>query len=89
MFQLVTERGKYLKIRENVNKNDVMEAFSMPVDELYCGKIIEVTSPRAVYRARIGDTYESIAGAYGVSAEKLKELNSDAALYPTKAVWIP
>ena len=89
MFRLVTERGKYLRIRENVQKDEVTDVFSMPVDELFCGKIVEITSPKQVYRARVGDTYESIARTYGVSVEELKKLNSDNAIYPTKAVWIP
>ncbi len=89
MFQLVTERGRYLRIRANVEKNDVIDVFSVPADELYCGKILELTSPKKVYHARIGDTYESIARAYGVSSDELRELNSDRAIYPTKAIWIP
>lgn len=89
MFRLVTERGKYLRIRANVTKNDVTATFSMPVGELFCGKILELTSPKQVYRAMVGDTYESIATKFGVSVDELKELNSDSAVYPTKAVWIP
>lgn len=89
MFQLVIERGKFLKIRENVKETDVTKVYNMPVDGLYCGKIVEITSPKCVYRARIGDTYERIAQNYGVSAEKLKEMNSDGAIYPTKIIWIP
>lgn len=89
MFQLVTERGRYLRIRANVNKNDVTDVFSIPADGLFCGKILEMTSPKTVCRARIGDTYESIAHAYGVSVEELKKLNSDQPVYPTKVIWIP
>lgn len=90
MFLLVTERGKYLRIRKNVKKDQIIRLFSVPVTgEAYCGKIILLTEPKRFIYANAGASYKSIAQKEGVDEEQLKRLNGGEVIYPTKRVWLP
>lgn len=89
MYSLITERGKYLRVRKGVGKEDVIAVFSVPADGLFQGKIIMIGEPKRFCYARVGDTYASIARRERVDEKKLRDINSDAAVYPTLRVWLP
>ncbi|MDE7379493.1 MAG: LysM peptidoglycan-binding domain-containing protein [Clostridia bacterium] len=89
MFSLVTERGKYLRIRKRVKREDVISTFSIPAGEVFFGEIIELGSPVRSCRAQVGDTYAKIALRERVDEEELRALNNNAAIYPTLRVWLP
>ena len=89
MFSLVTERGKYLRIRKRVKREDIISTFSVPAGEVFFGEIIEIGSPVRSCRALVGDTYKAIAEREGVNEEKLRALNNNTAIYPTLRIWLP
>ena len=89
MYSLVTERGRYLRIRNGVKKDDVVAAFSIPAGELFFGQIIELKSAKRFCYARVGDTYRSIACRERVDDGDLRELNANAVIYPSLRVWLP
>lgn len=90
MFSLKVERGRFLVVRENADANELMDIYSMPVSgELYEGRIIEVLPLSGYCRATVGDSYEKIAQRTGCDLEKLKKINENAAVYPTKRIWLP
>ena len=89
MFSLVTERGKYLRVRKNVTANDVIAAFSCPVGYTFYGQIIALTAPKRYVFAAAGDTYAKIADREGVDETGLRALNGDKTLYPTLRIWLP
>ena len=89
MFSLITERGKYLRIRRHVTKTDIESEFDFPVhDKVFEGGIILLNSAKKYCYARPFDTYETIAIREGGSAETLKNLNKNAVIYPTMRVWL-
>ncbi len=90
MFSLVTERGKYLRVRKNVSKDDVVATYKIPVGgEFFCGRIIALGTPKRYCYAEPDDTYEKIAEREGADAEELKTLNGNTAVYPTRRIWLP
>lgn len=89
MFSLVTERGKYLRVRKNMTANDVVNAFSCPTGSTFCGQIIAITPPKRFIFVLAGDTYGKIAKREGVDEAKLIELNGGKTLYPTLRLWLP
>lgn len=90
MFSLECERGKYLRIRGATDKEEIIRLFSAPVTgELFVGRILALSGPKRFIYATVGDTYKSIARRERVDEGKLRALNGDAAIYPTKRVFIP
>lgn len=90
MFSLIIERGKYFKVKTNTEKSKIISNFNCPVEgEIFCGKIIPLSSPKGFIIAAVGDTYEKIAARERVSLTELKKLNSFSPVYPTKRVWLP
>lgn len=89
MFSLCTERNEYLRIRKGVTREEVIKTFSVPVGEVFCGKIIRMTPPKRFCYARPFDGYAEIAAREGVDEGELRRINGDGALYPTKKVWLP
>ena len=89
MFSLVTERGKYVRIRKSVKKEDVIKTFSYPAGEIFCGQIIEIGAPKRFCYALAGDTYSKIAARERVDEGELKKLNRNRPVYPTLRVWLP
>ncbi len=89
MFLLETERGKYLKIRAGVKKEEIIRTFQIPVeDNLFEGKIIVLSEAKKYCFALAGDTYEKIAERNSVNAYELKKLNGEKEIYPTMRVWL-
>lgn len=72
-----------------MTKEDVSAAFSVPVGEVFCGKIIEVSAPRRFCYAKPFDDYKSVAARERVDAEELARINGGGAVYPTKKIWLP
>lgn len=89
MFSLVTERGKYLRVRKNVTASDVISTFSCPADDTFCGQIIALTAPKRFVYAIAGDTYGKIAKRESVDVVQLRSLNGNKAIYPTLRIWLP
>lgn len=90
MFSLKCERGKYLRIRGATNKEEIIKQYCVPVNgELFVGSILALSSPKRFVYATVGDTYKSIALRERVDEGKLRALNANAAIYPTKRVFIP
>ncbi len=90
MFSLITERGRYIKIRSKVSREELTARFSQPVaGEIFCGRIIELSPPARFTYAAAGETYLKIARREGVDYEKLKRLNPAGEPYPTQRVWLP
>ena len=89
MFSLVTERSKYLRIRKNVTKEDVISAFSVPVKEVFCGQIIPLSAPARYCYALAVDTYRKIAEREKTDEETLRRLNDNVNVYPTLRIWLP
>ena len=89
MYSLVKEKGKYLRVRGNVGKEDIISAFSCPVGEVFCGQIIEIKSAKRYCYALAGDTYATVAARETVDEAKLRELNSNVFIYPTLRIWLP
>lgn len=89
MFLLETERGKYLKIRAGVKREEIIRTFQIPVDEeLYEGKIIVLSEAKKYCFALAGDTYEKIAERNSLDVGELKKLNGEKQIYPTTRVWL-
>lgn len=90
MFSLKLERGKYLVVRGGVSKSQLVDIYKMPINgEIYDGKIIEVLPVSGYCYAQIGDSYEKIAAREGCDLAKLKNLNGNSTVYPTKRIWLP
>lgn len=89
MYSLVKERGKYLRVRGRVKREDVISAYSCPVGEVFAGAIIEIKPSRGYCYALAGDTYASVAAREGVDEKRLREQNSDKTIYPTMRIWLP
>ena len=89
MFSLVTERGKYLRVRKNITANGVAETYSCPAECAFCGQIIALTPPKRFVYALAGDTYEKIAEREGADESELMVINGGKTLYPTLRVWLP
>lgn len=89
MYSLVKERGKYLRVRGRVKKEDIISAFSCPVGDVFCGVIIEIKQAKRYCYALVGDTYATIAARENAEEAQLRELNSDKFIYPTLRIWLP
>ena len=90
MFSLVTERGKYLRIRGEVKESEVISALGCPFSgDLFQGAVIKILPPKRCVYATVGDTYAKIAARERVDEAQLKSLNGDKTLYPTMRVWLP
>lgn len=89
MYSLVKERGKYLRVRGQVKKEDIISAFSCPVGDVFCGEIIEIKSAKRYCYALAGDTYASVAARERVDEARLRELNFNRFIYPTLRIWLP
>lgn len=89
MFSLITERGKYLRIRRHVTKTDVESEFRFAVrGRIFEGGVIVLEDEQKFCYARPFDTYETVAAREGGDAETLKNLNDNAVIYPTMRVWL-
>ncbi len=90
MFSLITERGKYLRIRRGVDNAAVIEEFGFPPEgKVFLGEIIPIKDKKRFCFALAGDTYSKIAAREGVAEDKLRELNGGAEVYPTRRIWLP
>lgn len=89
MFSLVTERGKYLRVRSGVTKEKIISVYSQPVDKVFAGAVIPLLPPKRYCFARVGDTYAKIAARERVDEAELKKLNGAAVIYPTLKIWLP
>lgn len=90
MFLLNVERGKFLVVHGGVSQVELMDIYKMPIDgNIYEGRIIRVLPVSGYCYAKVGDSYEKIANRNGCSLEKLIKLNKNAAVYPTKRIWLP
>lgn len=89
MFSLVTERGRFVRVRKSVKKEDVIKTFMYPAGEVFCGQIIEIGPPKRYCYALAGDTYKKIARRERVNEEALIKLNGGRCVYPTMRVWLP
>lgn len=91
MFTLITDRSRYFKVKRNQSAGDVENTFDTPVNgECFSGRIIKLSRERLIKAtATVGDTYATLAKKYGVSEEKLKEINSSKPVYPTCKIFVP
>lgn len=91
MFTLITDKSRYFKVKRNQSAGDVESMFGVPVNgECFSGRIIKLRSESFVtVTANVGDTYSSIAKRYGVSEEKLREINFSKPVYPTCKIFVP
>lgn len=90
MFSLKVERGKFLVVRGGVSSTELMDIYKMPIDgDVYEGRIIQVLPVSGYCYAKVGDTLEKIAKRENCDLNKLKDLNKDSVIYPTKRIWIP
>lgn len=90
MFSLEVERGRFLAIRGDVDKNELMDIYQTPIEcELYEGRVIEVLKLSGYCRAEVGDSYKKIAQRYNCDLNQLIKINQNGAIYPTKRVWLP
>ena len=89
MFSLVTERGKYLRVRNGVTKEEIISAYSQPVGDVFAGAVIPLLPPKRHCFASVGDTYAKIAARERVDEAELKKLNGGAVIYPTLKIWLP
>ena len=91
MITLYLERGNYIRVRSGVSKSDLERTFSFPVHgQVFAGAIIPVLpEPDGYCYALPSDSYSLIAEREGVDEERLKKLNGNSPLYPSKKVWLP
>ncbi len=91
MFTLITDRSRYFKVKRNQSAGDVESTFGTPVNgECFSGRIIKLGKESYIkVTASVGDTYQSIAKRYGVSEDKLREINSSKPVYPTCKIFVP
>lgn len=89
MFTLLTDKSRYFRIRRGQSKEEVESVLITPVDAAFAGKIICVQKNITVYRARVGDTYKSVAQKFGVDKDELEALNKNRPVYPTAKLFIP
>lgn len=78
-------------MRSGVTAREIEKNFSCPV---FCtpsaGEIIELPlTPLKFCRAEVGDTYEKIAKRYFSDASRIRELNRNAPVYPTRKIYLP
>lgn len=90
MFSLEVERGRFLAVRGDVDKNELMDIYQTPIEgELYKGRVIEVLKLSGYCRAEVGDSYEKIAKRHNCDLNQLIKINQNGVIYPTKRVWLP
>ena len=90
MFALVRENYRYFRVKRGQSVSDIERELEIPVaGALFCGRILRADKKYRIYTVKAGDTYRSVCLKEGVDEEALKELNSNAPLYPTKKLYIP
>lgn len=90
MFSLEVERGRFLAVCGDVDKNELIDIYQTPIDdELYEGRVIEVLELSGYCRAEVGDSYEKIAKRYNCDLQRLIKINQNGVIYPSKRVWLP
>lgn len=91
MFTLELERNKFYRMKKGQSAAEAEKVFSCPfAADLRCGSIVPLSlQPLKIYTVRVGDDYKKIASAFCVDVERLKELNGNKTLYPTRAVFLP
>lgn len=91
MFTLVTERGRYFRVKRGQSSAEIFKELQIPVnDAVFAGEILAVPQTGfSVYRACVGDTYKSVALKFGVDCETLKNLNACRPVYPTCKIFVP
>ncbi|MCH5148551.1 MAG: LysM peptidoglycan-binding domain-containing protein [Clostridiales bacterium] len=90
MFALVRENYRYFRVKSGQSVSDVERELEIPVSGgIFSGRILRADKKCRIYTVKVGDTYRSVCLKEGVDEETLKELNSNAPLYPTKKLYIP
>lgn len=90
MFTLVTENGKYFKVKRGQSAEEVQSALNVPVlGEAFCGRIIETDKRYKVYTATAGDNYRTVAERFGVTEAELRQANGGKPVFPTCKLFVP
>lgn len=90
MFTLVTQKCGFFRIKRGQNEDDIAKVLGAPVaGGAFAGRIIAVDGRYEIYSAEVGDTYRSVAEAFGADAEELEKINSGVKIYPTRKIFVP
>lgn len=89
MFTLILDKSKFYKVKSHQSRREIEELFSVPVGEVFVGKIITLGEKYQTYIVKPLETYEDIAKKFCVDERLLRERNSDKILYPTAKIFIP
>lgn len=89
MFTLILDKSKFYKVKSCQSGREIEKLFSIPVGEVFVGKIITLGDEYQTYVVKPLETYADIAEKFQVDERLLRERNSDRILYPTAKIFIP
>ncbi len=89
MFTLVTDQSRFFKVKHGQSGGEVERALSLPVSDVFAGKIIERGQPLVPYTVKPLESYKSLAEKFGLTEEELKSINLSRPLYPTCRLYVP
>lgn len=90
MFALVRENYRYFRVKSGQSVSDIERELEIPLcGAIFSGRILRADKKCRIYTVKAGDTYRSVCLKEGIDEQTLKELNSNAPLYPTKKLYIP
>lgn len=90
MYELKLSKPRLYRVKAGQTARMISEAFGCPVpDDVRAGDVVTVRRDLFAYRARVGDTYASVAEKFGAGEEELRSMNGGAPVYPTCTVYVP
>lgn len=90
MYELKISKGLFYRVKKGQSAADISRGLGIPISEdVREGQIIAVPAGRfKIYSAKPGDSFASVAAAFGAEAEELEKLNGGA-VYPTRRLFVP
>lgn len=90
MYKLQLADVSFYRVRAGQTREDIERTFSRPVmGEVFEGAVVALAEGQFVtYRAKVGDTFASVARAFSVDEEQLSALNGGV-IYPTRTLFLP
>ena len=90
MFTLATDRSKYFRVKQGQSSGEIERILNTPAIGVFEGAIISISDEKLLsYRAKVGDTYRTVANLFGIDEERLKAINANAPVYPTCKLFVP
>lgn len=89
MYELRSEKPLFYRVKEGQAPRDISLRFRCPVRSACPGEVIVLPEGDFIeYRAHAGDSFSSVAQAFGVSGEELEALNGGH-VYPSRRLYVP